>query len=128
MGSSFNCAIAACFTSTHSAPTDRSHCIHTRMAYSCPQSTQVTTFAYFAAQAATHERACRHVFPCQPRPLSLYPLHTTTLYTFSYAKCCLSAYAGKREKDRERKRGERGSRNVCLLNFRVLYVICDFRP
>lgn len=51
-------------------PTDHSHCIHTRMAYSCPQSTQVTTFAYFAAQAETHERACRHVWPCQPRLLS----------------------------------------------------------
>lgn len=34
---------------------------------------------------------------------SLFPIPTNTLYTFSYAKCCLSAYAGKREREKERE-------------------------
>lgn len=48
--------------------------------------------------------------PASQGPSLSTPCTQTILHTFSYAKCCLSAYAGKREIERERE----GAREMCV--------------
>lgn len=125
-GSSFNCAIAACFTSTHSAPTPTAHTAFTLVWHIHAPNRHKSQLLHTLPRKLRPTNARAGTYSPASQDLSLSPSpQTLSLYTFSYAKCCLSAYAGKRERER---RGERGSRNVCLQNFWVLFVICDFRP
>lgn len=108
---SFNCAIAACFTST------AAHCAHC----ACPQNDTSHNFSIlFCASCDPREppRACLHVFPSytSQAPSPSIPSTHSVMQNVAY-QLTLAKQDGGRGRERE---GE------CLQNFRVLYVICDF--